>query len=303
MDEYNSSIMSKNQSLVWRLNLQVSLQALKAFESAARRGSFKLAAEELSLTPTAISHHISNLESRLGVNLFHRQGRRILLTGTGERLAKASSDGFRKIDSALKEVMKAGGRVRVTTTSSLAAMVLIPSQHEFEQANPNISIEISTGESVDSQSYILPIRLGDASVVEDSDVIKSESFNVFGAYGKTLPSWSDAPITLFTTEWKNKSLPEPPLAAWLNLNGLDGSSIRLKKFDQEFFGIQQAIANNGLVFCSTTLTKRLLQDNLLQKFETQPVNSDLCYYVPNKGSFETRSAARFLDWIEDILNH
>jgi len=282
--------------------LQVSLQALKAFESAARRGSFKLAAEELSLTPTAISHHISNLESRLKVNLFHRQGRRVSLTGTGIRLAKATSDGFRKIDSALEEVMKAGSAVRVTTTSSLAAMVLIPSQHEFEQANPDISVEISTGESVDSQSYIIPIRFGDVSVAEDSDVIRSESFNVFGAYGMTSPSWTDEPITLFTTEWKNKSLPDPPLAAWLETNGLDGSNIKLKKLDQEFFGIQQAMAENGLVFCSTTLTKRLLKSNLLQQFETRPVKSDFCYYVPNKDSFETRSAARFLNWIEDILN-
>lgn len=282
--------------------MQVSLQALKAFESAARRGSFKLAAEELSLTPTAISHHISNLESRLNVNLFHRRGRRISLTETGIRLAKATSDGFRKIDSALEEVTKAVSAVRVTTTSSLAAMVLIPSQHEFEQVNPDISMEISTGESIDSQSYIIPIRFGDVSVVEDSDIIRSESFNVFGAYGMTSPSWLNEPITLFTTEWKNKSLPDPPLAAWLEINGLDGSNIKFKKFDQELFGIQQAMAENGLVFCSTTLTKKLLKANLLQQFETQSVKSDLCYYVPNKDSFETRSAARFLNWIEDILN-
>ena len=101
--------------------MQVSLQALKAFESAARLGSFKLAAEELSLTPTAISHHISNLEGRLSVSLFHRQGRRIALTATGARLAKATSEGFRKIDNALDEVMRAGTAVRVTTTSSLRA--------------------------------------------------------------------------------------------------------------------------------------------------------------------------------------
>tara|TARA_R110000850_G_scaffold125385_2_gene243661 strand:+ start:11334 stop:12185 length:852 start_codon:yes stop_codon:yes gene_type:complete len=282
--------------------LQVSLQALKAFESAARRGSFKLAAEELSLTPTAISHHISNLESRLNVNLFHRQGRRISLTGTGKRLAKATSEGFRKIDSVLEEVMKAGTAARVTTTSSLAAMVLIPAQHEFEQANPDISMEISTGESVDSQSYIIPIRFGDVSVAKDSDVIRYESFNVFGAYGMTPPSWSNEPITLFTTEWKNKSLPDPPLAAWLETNGLEGADIKLKKFDQELFGIQQAMAENGLVFCSTTLTTRLVKSNLLQQFETRPVKSDFCYYVPNKDSFETRSADRFLNWIEDILN-
>lgn len=294
--------MSVNQLLIWRLSLQVSLQALRAFESAARRGSFKLAAEELSLTPTAISHHISNLESRLNVTLFHRLGRRISLTGTGLRLAKATSDGFWKIDSALEEVMKAGSGVRVTTTSSLAAMVLIPSQHKFEQANPDISMEISTGESIDSQSYIIPIRFGDVAVAEGSDVIRSESFNVFGAYGMTPPSWSNEPITLFTTEWKNKSLPEPPLTAWLEINELDSSNIKLKKFDQELFGIQQAMAENGLVFCSTTLTKRLLKSNLLQQFETRSVKSELCYYVPNKDSFETRSAVKFLNWIEDMLN-
>ena len=286
----------------WRLSLQVSLQALKAFESAARRGSFKLAAEELSLTPTAISHHISNLESRLNVNLFHRAGRRISLTGTGVILAKATSDGFRIIDGALEEVIKAGNAVRVTTTSSLAAMVLIPSQYDFEHANPDISIEISTGELVNSQSYIIPIRFGDVSVVEDSDIIRTESFNAFGACGKKSPSWSNETITLFTTEWKNKSLPDPPLAAWLEQNGLERSNIELKKFDQELFGIQQAIAGNGLVFCSTTLTNGLLKSNLLQTFDTQPIKSSFCYYVPNKGSFETRSAARFVNWVEGILN-
>lgn len=282
--------------------MQVSLQALKAFEAAARQGSFKLAAEELSLTPTAISHHISNLEGRLNVNLFHRQGRRIALTKAGRRLAEATSDGFRKIEHSLEELVTSGSKVRVTTTSSLAAMVLIPSQNEFEQTNPGISVEISTGESIDNQSYIIPIRFGDATGIEPSDVIKSESFNVFGASGMKPPSWSNEPITLFTTEWKNKALPDPPLAAWLAMNGLEGSNIKLKKFDQELFGIQQAMAENGLVFCSTTLTKRFLEANLLQQFETQPVESDLCYYVPNKRSFETRSAVRFLEWVEGLLS-
>lgn len=282
--------------------MQVSLQALKAFESAARRGSFKLAAEELSLTPTAISHHINNLESRLNVNLFHRQGRRIALTETGRGLARATSEGFRLIDNALDEVKKAGSGVRVTTTSSLAAMVLIPFQQEFEQANPDISLEISTGESVDSQSYVIPIRFGDLSTVKESDVIRSESFNVFGASGMKAPFSSNKPISLFTTQWKNRSLPEAPLAAWLELNGLDGASFVVKKHDQEIFGIQQAMAEKGLVFCSTTLAKNLLASNLLRDFQTRPVKSELCYYIPNKDSFETRNATRFLDWIEDKLN-
>ena len=282
--------------------MQVSLQALKAFESAARRGSFKLAAEELSLTPTAISHHVSNLESRLNVSLFHRQGRRISLTTTGLRLAKATSEGFRKINTALEELSKVGNSVRVTTTSSLAAMVLIPSQYEFEQANPDISMELSTGESLDNHPYTIPIRFGDIAVVESSDVIKYESFDVFGAYGMKAPSWTSDPITLFITEWKNKSLPPPPLAPWLEKNGLNGINIKLKKLDQELFGIQKAMAENGLVFCSTTLIKRLLNSNLVQQFQTQQVKSELCYYVPNKNSFETKTATTFLQWIENILN-
>ena len=198
--------------------------------------------------------------------------------------------------------MKAGSGVRVTTTSSMAAMALIPSQHEFEQANPDISVEISTGESVENQPYTIPIRLGDASTVQAGDVVKYESFNVFGAYGKAPPAWANETITVFTTEWKNRSLPDPPFGAWLKKNELDGADIRLKKFDQELFGIQQALAENGLVFCSTTLAARLSKTKLLQQFETQPVASNLCYYVPNKNSFETRGAVRFLEWIEDILN-
>lgn len=282
--------------------MQVSLQALKVFESAARHKSFKLAAEELSLTPTAVSHHINNLESRLHVNLFNREGRRVVLTATGERLAKATLDGFAIINNALQEVMDASRVVRVTTTSSLAAMVLIPYQHEFEQANPDVAMQISTGESVDSQSYIIPIRFGARSAVEDADIICTESFNLYGANGITPPAWLDEPITIFTTQWKNKSLPEPPLAAWLKTNGLDAANIKVKKFDQELFGIQQAMAENGLVFCSATLTKRLLKSNLLQQFKTRSVESDLCYYIPNKASFENRSAAKFINWVQAILN-
>ena len=111
--------------------MQVSLQAFRAFESAARLGSFKLAAEELSLTPTAISHHIANLESRLNVDLFHRQVRKITLTTTGDRLAVAISEGFRKIEDALDEITVNGNIVRVASTSSLAAMLLIPSINEL----------------------------------------------------------------------------------------------------------------------------------------------------------------------------
>lgn len=282
--------------------MQVSLQALKAFESAARLGSFKLAAEELSLTPTAISHHITNLESRLNVDLFHRQVRKITLTTIGERLAGAISEGFRKIEDALDEITVNGNVVRVASTSSLAAMLLIPSINEFYQLYPDISVEFSTGETLESHLYTLPIRYGDVSSVPAKDVLKYESFNVFGASKLTLSKDTRESITLFTTEWKNKTLPSPPLETWLEVNGWNKKRVIIKKFDQEIFGIHEALSANGLVFCSNTLTHRFVKANLLQEFKTKPIQSELCYYIPNKEDFKNRNARKFIEWVESLFN-
>ena len=282
--------------------MQVSLQALKAFEAAARQGSFKLAAEELSLTPTAVSHHISNLENRLNVNLFHRQTRQIVLTEPGKILARATSDGFRKIEHALAELKTAGSVLKVTTTSSFAAMLLIPALQEFSHAYPDIAVEVATGEAIDNHPFIIPIRYGDVTTAAPDDIIGHEQFDVFGRHGMQPPCWSAKPVTLYTTAWKNTALPQAPLTAWLAANGIDGKNIIVKKFDQELFGIQQAMAENALVFCSTTLTRRLLKMNLLQQFGTRPVASDLCYYVPDKPGFDSRNSHTFLKWLETVLN-
>ncbi|MCU4502687.1 LysR family transcriptional regulator [Acinetobacter sp. WU_MDCI_Abxe161] len=282
--------------------MQVSLQALKAFESAARLGSFKLAAEELSLTPTAISHHITNLESRLNVDLFHRQVRKITLTTTGERLAGAISEGFRKIEDALDEITVNGNVVRVASTSSLAAMLLIPSINEFYQLHPDISVEFSTGEVLENHLYTLPIRYGDISFVQSQDIVKYDSFNMFGSSKLDPLRCPSEPITLFTTEWKNKALPSTTLEAWFEENEWDQKRVTIKKFDQEIFGIHEALSANGLVFCSHTLAHRFVKANLLQEFETKTVQSKLCYYIPNKEDFKNRNARKFIEWVENLLN-
>ncbi|MCH7340226.1 LysR family transcriptional regulator [Acinetobacter higginsii] len=284
--------------------MQVSLQALKAFESAARLGSFKLAAEELSLTPTAISHHVSNLESRLNVDLFYRQVRKISLTETGEKLAIAISKGFRTIEDALEEVSTASRVIKITTTSSLAAMILIPAMQTFSQLHPEIELEISTGESLENHLYALPIRYGAASSVAASDIIRYESFNGFAAARLDMSVWTEQAITLLSTEWKNKNLPKSPLPTWLEQNGLARLNIQLKNFDQEIFGIQEALASDGLVFCSSTLVHRLLHAKLLQTLPTQPVQSELCYYIPNKEQLKrrNRNMNELILWVEALLN-
>ena len=284
--------------------MNVSLQGLKVFEAAARLGSFKLAAQELALTPTAISHHINNLESRLEVDLFHRKTRQIKLTEAGSRLASATSESFRKIDQALAEVRASADVVRVNTTSSLAAHLLIPSLRAFSDKYADIEVEILTGESLENRLYDLPIRLGATANVESYDVLCDEHYDVFGTADCFSSIRAGNPITLYTTRWKNASLPAPPFNQWIEKNLWEYSPSDIKTFDQELFGISEALKGSGLVFCSTTLTRILVNEGLLQTSGTTPVKSELCYYVPDKNSYTSRNSQRFLTWFSQLLpNH
>src|SRR3954469_18795774 len=90
------------------------LKALRAFEAAARHMSFKAAADELSLTPTAISHQIRLLETVLGESLFRRQPRPLTLTSAGAAFFPAVRDGFDAIAEAF-------GRVRIQSATAAPA--------------------------------------------------------------------------------------------------------------------------------------------------------------------------------------
>ena len=99
------------------------LRQLQAFESAARLLSFRKAAEELSVTPTAVSHQIRLLERYCGQPLFQRQPRPLQLTTAGAQLLPVVRDAFLSISDELARVTPESpiGHIRVTTTSAFAA--------------------------------------------------------------------------------------------------------------------------------------------------------------------------------------
>src|ERR1700749_3551111 len=101
----------------------VPLNALRAFEAAARHLSFTRAADELCVTQTAISHQVKGLEARLGVALFRRSNRGLSLTDEGLALAPTLSDSFGAIDR-LMERFEAGGVREVLTLSAVGTFVV-----------------------------------------------------------------------------------------------------------------------------------------------------------------------------------
>ncbi len=122
------------------------LNALRAFEAAARHLSFTKAAEELSITPSAISHQIRGLEAHLGVRLFRRAGRSLMLTDEGQSYLPALRDAFDAIHAATSRlaVRKAAGPLTVSLLSSFAVRWLIPRLRRFQASQPEIEVRLST---------------------------------------------------------------------------------------------------------------------------------------------------------------
>lgn len=121
-----------------------SLTALRAFEVAARRLSFKAAADELNLSATAISHQVRSLEKALGHQLFYRQVRKVSLTTEGEELARTLTPAFQSIHAAVHKLKGQTGRHTVTlgTGPIFGSRWLAPRLGLFWQQNPDIDLRL-----------------------------------------------------------------------------------------------------------------------------------------------------------------
>ncbi len=120
------------------------LNALRAFEAAARHLSFTKAAQELNVTQAAISHQVKALEERLGVVLFRRLNRALLLTDAGQSFLPPLREAFDQIANATERLHAHDARrtLTITTLPSIAAKWLVPRLGRFREAHPDIDVRI-----------------------------------------------------------------------------------------------------------------------------------------------------------------
>ena len=125
---------------------RISLRGLRTFCIVAQRSSFRLAAEELFLTPSAISHQIKSLESELDVKLFDRSARVLQVTEAGKTLLQESSPLISQLDQVATRFQARYGQrqLRVTVQPFFATEMLVPRLSSFIDANPEIAINIDT---------------------------------------------------------------------------------------------------------------------------------------------------------------
>jgi LysR family transcriptional regulator, glycine cleavage system transcriptional activator len=151
-----------------------SLSALRAFDAAAKRGSFRAAADHLSVTPTAISHHIRGLEDQLGVKLFERAGREATLTEDGKRLAETTLQAFGMLDDTVRALRRTSRRVvRLAAGPIFTARWLMPRISDLWEQHPKIELEVvpsyrpRMGDQTQADIVISWERLGDMPTQAD----------------------------------------------------------------------------------------------------------------------------------------
>jgi LysR family transcriptional regulator, glycine cleavage system transcriptional activator len=127
-----------------------SLNGLRAFEAAARHLSFTVAASELNVTQTAISHQIRRLEQELGIRLFVRQNRALALTPEAKEYLPGVRAAFNDLRLATDRLRRKddGHVLTVSTLASFAAKWLLPRISSFQEAHPGIEVRITTSTSL-----------------------------------------------------------------------------------------------------------------------------------------------------------
>jgi LysR family transcriptional regulator, glycine cleavage system transcriptional activator len=240
------------------------LNALRAFEAAARHLSFKAAAAELFVTPAAISHQIRNLEELVGFKLFERTGTSIVLTRAGERFFPVLRDGFDRIAQSVIDLQREEDALTISVTQAFAAMILIPQLMQLRKLHPGIVLTVNASEKViDLRKFEadLAVRYGP----ERTRPMRSQLLFRDRYIAVASPAWVGTqalPVAaqkltqseLLGYQWKNSTLKGPGWIDWMELAGIKGYDVgRAIAFSEESHAIQAAVDGAGVALASSVL--------------------------------------------------
>ncbi|GLK56540.1 LysR family glycine cleavage system transcriptional activator [Methylopila capsulata] len=284
------------------------LGALRAFEAAARRLSFKDAAAELGVTPTAVSHQIRQLEEGLGVALFERAPRRVGLTAVGEALYPALRRAFDDMDEAVAAARRRPTRRVATLTATVAftAKLLVPKAARFREMHPewdlrlhasDAAVDLSAGEADAAIRYGLGPRPGLASAPLMIDAFAPVACPRMAP--RSPAELAMAPLIHF--DWgASGATSVPTWRSWGEAAGLRGVDWEAGvAFNDEASVIQAAVAGQGVALLSLALVAAELASGLL----TQPFGPVLpgwrYDFVCPEGAENRPAVAALRCWIEE----
>jgi LysR family glycine cleavage system transcriptional activator len=286
------------------------LNALRAFEAAARHLNFSRAADELAVTPGAVSQQIQNLEDYVGAALFKRTPKGLLLTDAAQTALPALREAFDRLAEAASMLTAAvdGRRLTVTVAPSFAAKWLVPRLGRFEARHPLVDVWLSAGmEIVDfaSGEIDLAIRYGTGRY-PGLEVIKLMSETVIPVAS---PAFLEAhpletPADLAQATLLHDGSPDaddscPDWAMWLAARGVRGvDGARGPRFNQSSLVIEAAVGGRGVALAKRALAQADLDAGRLVAPLQITTSVDFAYYVVHpKAKGRLPQVKAFVGWI------
>ena len=283
------------------------LTALRAFDAAARHMSFAQAADELSVTPAALSFQIKSLEEHLGAPLFRRMNRAVDLTDAGKALAPETADGFRTLASAWRNAQRILDDQTLTVTAGPAftAKWLAPRLYEFAQGHPEIELRFSA-----SLKLMDFARDGVDVAIRFSATDDTELWSLPMVDEWVAPVMTPALAQRYPTP---KSLTEAPLIydesidfmrpkcdwqAWFKAMGIDHAPTHGPRFSQADHAIDAALAGVGVVLGRRALVvKDIHEERLALPFKKALMSPGRFRFLCPIGTEDRPQVRAFREWM------
>lgn len=287
------------------------LSALRAFEAAARLQSFSRAADELNVTPAAISHQIAALEADLGVSLFNRRNRAVELTASARVLLPGLSEAFSGIQDSVRRLRSHNdtGTLTVTASPSFAGKWLVQRLHRFQEQHSDIDVRISATDTLVDlarSDFDIAVRYGTGRYpgLEVELLLKNEVFPACSPEllrnGPPLETPSDLRNHVLLHDQQSDRDPlAPSWPMWLKAAGInDAQASHGLSFSANVLALEAAIAGHGVTLAySTTAAADIAAGRLVRLFSLSLPDTFAYYVVAAPSALERPKVKAFWDWL------
>ncbi|MFC5436139.1 LysR substrate-binding domain-containing protein [Rhodanobacter umsongensis] len=271
------------------------LSSLRAFEAVARRSSFKAAAEELFVTPTAISHQIRQLEAHLGLRMLERSPRAVRLTAEGSVLYEATTSGFAEIAKAVAHLRlrQESAILTLSSTTAFLSHWLVPRLTELSRLLPDVDLRLHASDAIvelRSGGVDAAVRYGKGPFARVATVPLRD--DVFGPVCSPMLGLSKLDdlrqATLIHIDGRQVPTPTPDWTRWCAEAGLLNVDTQTGvRFPDSALAVQAAIAGHGIAIVSLVLVSDALVAGLLVA-PFAPVLRGETYHFACASDLETR---------------
>src|ERR671936_285756 len=294
-------------------NVMPSLDLLTGFEAAARHLSFTKAGEELFLTQSAVSRQIKELEDQLGVALFHRRHRALVLTEAGQQFYAAAAQVLTTKRNATSRLKATSGRkpLSVTTTHSFPALWLIPGLAGFTRTHPDVDVRITAEtrvQDLECDGLDIALRHGPASLA-GPNAVRLFGERVFPVCSPKLLRDKKRPLEK-PADLKHHCLlqyddPEGrhPWLHWKTWLEVEGIADLRPAGTLTFSGYEQiipaAVAGHGVALGRTPLVKDLLASKeLVAPFKSSADPARAYFVIVSKNAAARPEVGEFVEWLK-----